>query len=262
MIAKHQLIALLTAVVATALPTAATAAGPGGATPGAINVPGSPGTVVRVGNPLLKADADGISISARASALVRGRVRVTGRAPALAGRAVRIERRDPRSGWIAVAIAGVAADGSFRALWQPQLAGPTRLRVVADDAASPAGGGSGTGAVSADADVVAPQLDVTVYRPGVASWYGGPGMEGAGTACGVTLTAYTLGVAHRSLPCGTSVALYRRGRTLVVPVIDRGPFVRGRTWDLTFATFRALGGGDGLVTLGALPLLAPPAVSG
>lgn len=251
----RQLIVLLTAVVSMALPAAA-AAGPGGATPDVINVPGSPGTVVRVGNPLLSATADGISISLRASALLRGRARVDGSAPALASRGVRVERLDPRGGWIVVATAAVAADGSFRALWRPNRTGAIKLRAVGEDAKA------GPGATSADGELVAPQLDVTVYRPGLASWYGGPGMEGTGTACGVTLTAATLGVAHRTLPCGTSVALYRRGRTLVVPVIDRGPFVRGRSWDLTFATFRALGGGDGLVTLGALPLLAPPPISG
>jgi rare lipoprotein A len=70
----------------------------------------------------------------------------------------------------------------------------------------------------------------------------------------VTLQPTTIGVAHRTLPCGTLVALYRGGRTLVAPVIDRGPFVAGRTWDLTLATFRALGGGahEGTMTLGAL----------
>ncbi len=266
MIVKRQLIVLFTAVVATALPSAAAAAGPGGATPDAINVPGSPGTVVRVGNPLLRASANGISISVRATALLRGRVTVTGRAPSRASQRVRIERQDPRNGWTGIATAEVATDGSFRTVWRPTRVGATPLRVVADDDAVGTGGGTSPGAgseaVSADADAPAPQLDVTVYRSGVASWYGGPGMEGASTACGVTLTASTLGVAHRTLPCGTQVALYRHGRTLVVPVIDRGPFVPGRNWDLTFATFRALGGGDGLVTLGALPLFAAPPTAG
>ena len=50
-----------------------------------------------------------------------------------------------------------------------------------------------------------------------------------------------LGVAHRRLPCGTPVALYYQGRTIVVPVVDRGPFRHGVTWDLTEATAQALG---------------------
>jgi rare lipoprotein A (peptidoglycan hydrolase) len=45
----------------------------------------------------------------------------------------------------------------------------------------------------------------------------------------------------------------------VVPVIDRGPFVKGRSWDLTKATHTALGGDDGLIRVGALPMPAPPA---
>ena len=50
-----------------------------------------------------------------------------------------------------------------------------------------------------------------------------------------------LGVAHRKLPCGTDVALTYEGRTITVPVVDRGPFKRGRRWDLTIAAAKALG---------------------
>ena len=64
------------------------------------------------------------------------------------------------------------------------------------------------------------------------SWYG-PGLYGNGTACGQTLTKTLVGVAHRTLPCGTLVTFRYKGVTLTVPVIDRGPFVRGRTWDLS-----------------------------
>lgn len=77
-------------------------------------------------------------------------------------------------------------------------------------------------------------------RRAVASWFG-PGLYGARTACGITLTQDLLGVAHRSLPCGTPVTL-RYGRTSVtVPVVDRGPFVAAREFDLTYATRVALG---------------------
>ena len=71
----------------------------------------------------------------------------------------------------------------------------------------------------------------------------GTGPAGA-TACGETLTASTLGVANRTLPCGTLVTLRYRDRTVRVPVIDRGPFVAGRDYDLTWATKLALGAGD------------------
>ncbi|MDE3193620.1 MAG: hypothetical protein KGN00_08040 [Chloroflexota bacterium] len=70
----------------------------------------------------------------------------------------------------------------------------------------------------------------------LASWYG-PGFYGERTACGLTLTQQTLGVADLALPCGTMVTLTSpAGRTVTVPVIDRGPYIAGRTLDLTYAT--------------------------
>ncbi|HEX6868154.1 MAG TPA: septal ring lytic transglycosylase RlpA family protein [Candidatus Limnocylindrales bacterium] len=64
------------------------------------------------------------------------------------------------------------------------------------------------------------------------SWFG-PGLYGNGTACGQKMTKTLVGVAHRTLPCGTRVTFRYKGVTLTVPVVDRGPFVAGRTWDLT-----------------------------
>lgn len=72
------------------------------------------------------------------------------------------------------------------------------------------------------------------------SWYG-PGFIGNGTACGQTLTRSLLGVAHRTLPCGTLITFRSGGRTLTVPVVDRGPFVSGRIFDLTYGACKALG---------------------
>jgi hypothetical protein len=72
------------------------------------------------------------------------------------------------------------------------------------------------------------------------SWYG-PGFYGNGTACGQTLTKTLMGVAHRSLPCGTMVTFRYKGKTVTVPVVDRGPYVAGRTWDLTKGACTALG---------------------
>lgn len=66
----------------------------------------------------------------------------------------------------------------------------------------------------------------------VASWYG-PSFYGHTTACGQILTPETVGVAHKTLPCGTLVTLRHGERTFTAPVIDRGPFVQGREFDLT-----------------------------
>jgi rare lipoprotein A len=84
---------------------------------------------------------------------------------------------------------------------------------------------------------------VAVFRPAVASWYG-PGLYGNPLGCGGTLTPSTMGVAHKSLPCGTKLTLRYHGRTVRTRVVDRGPFVAGREFDLTAATKRALGFGS------------------
>jgi rare lipoprotein A len=80
---------------------------------------------------------------------------------------------------------------------------------------------------------------INVYRWAHASWYG-PGLYGNRLGCGGTLSAGTVGVAHKSLPCGANLMLRHRGRTLRVRVIDRGPYVGGREYDLTEATARKL----------------------
>ena len=80
---------------------------------------------------------------------------------------------------------------------------------------------------------------LNVYRTSYASWYG-PGLYGNRLGCGGTLTAGRLGVAHKSLPCGAKVTLRHGGRVLRVPVIDRGPYVGGREFDLTAATAQRL----------------------
>lgn len=72
-----------------------------------------------------------------------------------------------------------------------------------------------------------------------ATWYG-PGLYGNRTACGQVLRPRTMGVAHRTLACGTVVKFAHRGRRIVTRVIDRGPFTRGFAWDLTNGVRRAL----------------------
>ena len=81
---------------------------------------------------------------------------------------------------------------------------------------------------------------LNVYRHAQASWYG-PGLYGNRTGCGGTLHARRLGVAHKSLPCGTMVTFKNGRREVRVPVIDRGPYAGGREYDLTEATAQRLG---------------------
>jgi hypothetical protein len=80
---------------------------------------------------------------------------------------------------------------------------------------------------------------LNVYREALASWYG-PGFYGRQTGCGGTLGYSQLGVANKTLPCGTKVTLRHHGRKIRVPVIDRGPYVGAREFDLTAATARKL----------------------
>ena len=67
-----------------------------------------------------------------------------------------------------------------------------------------------------------------------------PASTATGWAAAARLGTSQLGVAHKSLPCGTRVTLRHRGRVVRVPVIDRGPYVGAREYDLTAATARRL----------------------
>src|SRR5258707_175787 len=81
-------------------------------------------------------------------------------------------------------------------------------------------------------------------RPsGVATWFG-PGFYGKKTACGQTLTPSVIGLANRTLPCGTLVKGASRSPTTPTPVPDRGPYSRIADWDLTAGAARALGVAD------------------
>jgi rare lipoprotein A (peptidoglycan hydrolase) len=81
----------------------------------------------------------------------------------------------------------------------------------------------------------------TVHPTGIATWFG-PGFFGKKTACGQTLTPGVLGVANRTLPCGTLVKVGYHGHTLTIPVLDRGPYSHiGADWDLTAGAAQALG---------------------
>jgi hypothetical protein len=160
--------------------------------------------------------------------LVGGTVRWSGTlADARAGQ-VRIERfDDDTAAWSTVAETTAGPDGTFEAAWPGDRAGVFTVRAIRE--------GDGAGDASA-----APVTQVTVFRPARATWYG-PGLYGRRLACGGRLATTTIGVAHRTLPCGTPVQVFFRGRSLVVPVVDRGPFANGASYDLTAATAQALG---------------------
>jgi hypothetical protein len=64
---------------------------------------------------------------------------------------------------------------------------------------------------------------------------------GRKTACGGVITQDTEGVAHPTLPCGARIFVTFHGRTVLVPVVDRGPYTAGRQFDLTDALARRLG---------------------
>jgi rare lipoprotein A (peptidoglycan hydrolase) len=81
-----------------------------------------------------------------------------------------------------------------------------------------------------------------VHPSGIATWFG-PGFYGQRTACGQTLTPAVIGVAHRTLACGTLVKVSYAGRSLTMPVLDRGPYSRA-DWDLTAGAAQALGIAD------------------
>jgi len=86
-----------------------------------------------------------------------------------------------------------------------------------------------------DARGHAPDAAAHNWRVSNASFYG-PNFYGRRTACGQTMTRQLMGVAHKTLPCGTLVRFEWHGNEVVVPVTDRGPFTHGREWDLTSAT--------------------------
>ena len=101
-----------------------------------------------------------------------------------------------------------------------------------------------TGGASAGATAIVGPVASAPRKPGrgasIATWFG-PGFYGQRTACGQMLTPAVVGVANRTLRCGTLVDVTYRSRRLVVPVIDRGPYANGADWDLTSEAARSLG---------------------
>lgn len=178
----------------------------------------------------MAAPAVGGSLKAGRAALLGRWQRIAGTlAGADAGQAFLLQRSDGRSGWVTVARASTGNRGAFAARWRPDRIGRFTLRVV------PAGAAP---AVAAATDTL-PTTPTTVYRPAMTTQYG-RGSYGTRTACGTILRPGTIGVAHKTLPCGTLIEFYYRGKTVKAPVIDRGPYANGASWDLTDAAARVL----------------------
>jgi hypothetical protein len=156
-----------------------------------------------------------LNVVAGRRALVSGRV-----AGAEAGSAVRLQRRSG-AGWRTIDRDRTAAGGAFAFRFHPRRPGSAVVRVRTAAASEHVG-------------------RLNVYRRALASWYG-PGLYGGRLGCGGTLTPHTLGVASKTLPCGSKVTLRHGGRTVRVPVVDRGPYAGGRELDLTAATKDRLG---------------------
>lgn len=147
--------------------------------------------------------------------------------PGLKGHVVRLQTRTAK-GWQTVDRTLTRTGGAYRFSYKPRSTGTMTVRV-----AFPGDKGARRSTRTAGR--------INVFRQARASWYDD---YGSPLACGGTLGYGELGVAHKTLPCGTKLTLRYRGKSVRVRVIDRGPYVGGRDFDLTGATKRALGFGD------------------
>ena len=89
--------------------------------------------------------------------------------------------------------------------------------------------------------------EIKPYQIGVASWYGKQ-FHGRTTASGEGFDMFDLTAAHRQLPLGTYVKVtnLRNGKSIIVRVNDRGPYVEGRIMDLSYSAARMLSFRDGI----------------
>jgi rare lipoprotein A len=174
--------------------------------------------------------ASAVALVASRQALLGRDATLTGTVPRRArGRVVRVQRFDEAARrWRSEARAVVGRTGRFSLRWSPRVLGEQRLRATLQRRRS------------ATVTNASPEISVRVFKPAMATWYG-PGLYGNTTACGQELTKELVGVAHKSLPCGTLVEVSYRGRRLVAPVVDRGPYAKGMTWDLPSAAAEQLG---------------------
>jgi rare lipoprotein A len=99
------------------------------------------------------------------------------------------------------------------------------------------------------------------YQIGIASWYGKQ-FHGRATASGEDFDMFELTAAHRQLPLGTYVKVtnLRNGKSVIVRINDRGPFVGGRIMDLSYSAARMIGFRDGVERV-RLDLIRPETVA-
>jgi len=100
------------------------------------------------------------------------------------------------------------------------------------------------------------------HETGIASWYG-PGFDGNYTANGEIYDMEGISAAHKTLPFGTVVRVVEieTGRSIVVRINDRGPFVEGRIIDLSKGAARELGIIDKGITQVGLRIVRWPATA-
>ncbi len=120
------------------------------------------------------------------------------------------------------------------------IASATCAGVLAAGASASTGGAASPTAATTPGSTPTSTPATKASKTALATWFG-PGFYGQKTACGQTLTPTVVGVANRTLPCGTLVQVSYEGHTLTVPVLDRGPYSHiGADWDLTAGAAQAL----------------------
>ena len=192
---------------------AAPATRPVAVTPAAATAPSSQPTVT-VGARFTPARHTAAALSSRP-------VRIGGQLlPAMPGRRVRLQGRGTH-GWHTLSTGRTGARGGYRLSVAPDDADGQPLRMM-------------FGGDSHNASATRPAGSVTALHAALASWY----QDGGNTACGFHAG---LGVANRTLPCGTKVTFHYGSRTVNAVVDDRGPYAGGREWDLNQTTASALG---------------------
>jgi rare lipoprotein A (peptidoglycan hydrolase) len=128
----------------------------------------------------------------------------------------------------------------WRRMRQAALLGAIATVALTGVSAQASPGGISSFTADAGASASGQDIAFSPMRIAGATWYG-PGLYGNRTACGQTLRPNTIGVAHRKLPCGTTVKFAYKGRYLITKVIDRGPYSQGHAWDLTNGARELLG---------------------
>jgi hypothetical protein len=158
-------------------------------------------------------------------------IRVSGVVSGVGAHDARVRLKVRRVGtrnWASVATKVVQSGHKFKLTWTSGRPGRYRTRLT----------------VNKQGRVISDRLGVAyVFRRSYASYFG-PGLYGSGLACGGHLSPSTVGVAHKTLPCGTKVTFNVGHRTVTARVIDRGPYIAGRDWDLTTALKNKLGFGS------------------